>query len=649
MKDDISSLLHMSLCLSASSSMRQFRECLIEVVKSRLVFLHGRPPHSAAVYRQHALDMFLARGPDWMVRRSMVTLFLPGDWRNEEEVEYYFHMPGIDDQLPEEDLKPVIAAGVARALANRQFTTYPRNRWVGFDLSIGQLGILEVAHGLLRHTFIKFCSSYAQPQRAAAGAPGGGALAIEGEGDDEDFDAPADAAAGEPNPAVGAAQAGQQAASDFAKQNEKHRRVALGYALTKPLGRIMLLRKIFDPFRALLNSLIHISSDTWERRQAADEAKYIMGQGGQGRKFRVTIAASQELENKFATGMRDLGRPQEWEHLPAKHMHRRMRGLAFRMMSRGLCTVQYFLTLPHDIFPLKLFLALDEPDFLSTSRDTPECEMDLFTRDFISKFDLEVGPSIAALRFIASMAFLDIVQIEQRHAALRKRIKVMAPTNKPTASDLAAYWIFRQYRLRGQGGGDRAKKVKSKFAKRPVGQPVQKQKACHLKKKVGGGQWRAYIRMRVRGSGKAAGFRTLAHEYRALSPAEKAQLAGIGRVASMAARRGSAAGTSFGPTTKQLRRAALRHARQQHALRRLQQASIGAVPLVGQIDRDLAVSGGSVSDAMALAKLARQEARSANRQLRLQHEAAGQAINEFQAGIGAHWLADLKTDMPNIC
>ena len=114
MKDDISGLLNMALSLAASSYMRKFRQCLIDVVEERLVFLHGRPPHSAVEYRQHAMDLFLARGPDWRARRSMLALVLPGDWRNEDQVEYYFHMPGVDDRVPEAELRQVIAAGVVR-------------------------------------------------------------------------------------------------------------------------------------------------------------------------------------------------------------------------------------------------------------------------------------------------------------------------------------------------------------------------------------------------------------------------------------------------------------------------------------------------------------------------------------------------------
>ena len=148
-KDDVSSLLAVSLSLCLAGSMRQFRKCVVEDVKERLVFLHGRPPHSAAKYKEHVMDLFMSRGPDVRLRRSLAQLYLPGDWRNDAEIEYFYQSPGSDDVIDETHLRAVIARGVARAIANRSLTTYPRHRWLGFDLSIDEIGLLEVTHGIL--------------------------------------------------------------------------------------------------------------------------------------------------------------------------------------------------------------------------------------------------------------------------------------------------------------------------------------------------------------------------------------------------------------------------------------------------------------------------------------------------------------------
>ena len=72
MAGDITGLLNIALSLAASNYMRRCRQCLVDVVQERLVFLHRRPPQSAIEYTQHAMGLLLARGPDWRARRSIV-------------------------------------------------------------------------------------------------------------------------------------------------------------------------------------------------------------------------------------------------------------------------------------------------------------------------------------------------------------------------------------------------------------------------------------------------------------------------------------------------------------------------------------------------------------------------------------------------
>ena len=56
-----------------------------------------------------------------------------------------------------------------------------------------------------------------------------------------------------------------------------------------------------------------------------------------------------------------------------------------------------------------------------------------------------------------------------------------------------------------------------------------------------------------------------------------------------------------------------------------------------------------MANAFALATLARQATRSATLELRLAGKADDDAIDQFRAGIGAEWLADLKAEMPDLC
>ena len=50
---------------------------------------------------------------------------------------------------------------------------------------------------------------------------------------------------------------------------------------------------------------------------------------------------------------------------------------------------------------------------------------------------------MAAPRLFAHVTYTATVQIEQRHAALWRRLKVMVPTHVPSSSDVASRIAFR--------------------------------------------------------------------------------------------------------------------------------------------------------------------------------------------------------------
>ena len=114
------------------------------------------------------------------------------------------------------------------------------------------------------------------------------------------------------------------------------------------------------------------------------------------------------------------------------------RGLAFRLLGRAACTVEAMLRMPHDMFPTKLFLAVGDPEVGAALADSDACSLDDFSKASIAKFGLQDEVDQGALRRLALMIYVDIVQIEQRHAALRWRLKVMVATNVLNVRDLSA-------------------------------------------------------------------------------------------------------------------------------------------------------------------------------------------------------------------
>ena len=133
----------------------------------------------------------------------------------------------------------------------------------------------------------------------------------------------------------------------------------------------------------------------------------------------------------------------QWVHLPLDFMTVRYRFLTFRLLARARSTVHFQLQVSFEEFPFRLVTLLSDPTIapdMSESLNT-SCELDDWSKGFLNFFNGVLGNagSMAALRLIAPVACTDIVQIEQRDAALRRRLKVMDPTRVPSSSDVRSH------------------------------------------------------------------------------------------------------------------------------------------------------------------------------------------------------------------
>ena len=232
------------------------------------------------------------------------------------------------------------------------------------------------------------------------------------------------------------------------------------------------------------------------------------------------------------------------------------------------------------------------------------CSFDSFSKAFVSKLGLVSMNAQGALRLLAHMLFLDIVQVEQRHAALRKRAKVMAPTNVPKSKDVGAHFTLRQFRLRNQNNhSSGADTLQPQHA---GGTKKGRTPKVHRKLKFAGGAWRAFIRLRSRGQEGNADFRAMAAEYRALSMGEKTHLVKLGKLATRSGRLKTSGQTSFGPTSLRVKRQARVALRHQQALRALRETDLTESALV---DNTLAVTQCSWANIEEMRKVARSQSR----------------------------------------
>eukprot|EP00971_Amphidinium_carterae_P281411 5587099-Amphidinium_carterae.1 len=166
--EHIRGMTHFALSLSIGSAMDRFRRSLVEVVKQRLVIQYGTCSLEATQYKEFVLELFCSAGSKVSLKRFLLQALPNGDWRNKDQIEVLIKA-GISYN-PEEVAKKV-TAGLLLALCGKLFSTYPQHRWLGSDISVSEVGLLEAVHGLASATFEhmlrQLSGPRAQPERAS--------------------------------------------------------------------------------------------------------------------------------------------------------------------------------------------------------------------------------------------------------------------------------------------------------------------------------------------------------------------------------------------------------------------------------------------------------------------------------------------------
>ena len=555
------------------------------MIVSRLRLCYGRPPADAQAFTHDCLELFASRGPKSAERRVALLTWFNGDWRNVDVVEHYVDTRKPAEQRTHAFLAKAIARAAAQALASRCPPTFPRHRWTGADLSVDEVGVLMAVHGLLVPTYLAFLASSGcrlaggPPSHVgASGATGEGFLALGAPEPSEEAlpTAAAEGAAaaeGMPQAAAhpqesGAPAVDQHVGVDWAQINARAMQAGHQFVTSSsPLGELVLVRRCLEPFRELMSAHLTTSGSAWERMQRAKQASRVASFGSPGgREFRIVIAATQTHESRFFSRTERLFRdPGCWSLLPGPFVTARSSALAFRLVSRMGCAVQELLALPHSQYPYRLFLLLEDEDFAESILEADPCEFDAFSKSFVERFRAEglTSPdALATLRCLATVLKTDIVDIEAKHASMRRYLKA-APQAKVMSGKLLSgvwtckRWAKRQQRMGGPGLRAQAKKM----ARAGVG----KKKARRHTRSA----WQAFVSVTSRG--RRADFRSLRAEYAALSDEEKAKYVRLaaGTRARRPEDRGGAVAKPFGLNSRAVARRLSRQALRDAARRRL--------------------------------------------------------------------------------
>lgn len=462
--DCISGMVHCALSLRNGTAMGRFRAALKQEIESRFAVRYGRPSRDALSYKRQIVRLFVNHGANLATRQVLLALCPNGDWR--KPVVEYYQTPGLGQPETEEGMLEHTTAGLVTALCASQPHIYPRHRWTGADLAVDALAVFEACHGLLSSTYRRFAASFECGSKASAllgsrhfshvdqagFAPIADKPQTSAMVDHRGGQAPAGSAGGAPdgNP-LGNAQADGHA---WAEVNATHRRLALNWVHTKPLGSLIVIRTVMEPLRALLAQQFRTAGHEWDTEQKAK----LLEQASEGkpaeRDYRLTVAAEGTDEALFfeRVGLLFAESGELWRTMPTTEFTTSKRCLAFRMVARAACLVHRLLAHPHQQYPVKLFRLLKRPELGAEFAEEPTCRLDSWSNKLRQSHPGFEGPELLAkLRLVASVMWKDISVIESKHASVRRLVtQASTQTHTMMFTDLSAQWVCMQKRKQSE-------------------------------------------------------------------------------------------------------------------------------------------------------------------------------------------------------
>lgn len=216
----ISQMVNLSLSLSPSISMSVFRRALANVIDKSLHIRRGIPPKEYKEHQTACLDLFLGRGTLCEGRRNLLTSTLNGDWSSPRPKVW---LPPDEEPPPRSATVTVVVQVVVVCCCGRNFTTYPRHRWVGVDVAVDEIGLLTSIHNLMTPIYKRFVEMSEGRALSQARGSVGQALAREEALPLEDGDA--HGGGGEAAEEAGAD--GQPRSGDWVQVNARRRKLGL--------------------------------------------------------------------------------------------------------------------------------------------------------------------------------------------------------------------------------------------------------------------------------------------------------------------------------------------------------------------------------------------------------------------------------------
>eukprot|EP00971_Amphidinium_carterae_P339872 6477916-Amphidinium_carterae.2 len=144
----ISGVIHTAKLLQEAAGTSILRSACIQIVHARMERrVNGGASETAKLYREHVQDVYL-RGKRLHRVRSALTRLFNGDWQQDAMVHY---CQGCC--ASHEDMLANVQKYVIQPLC-QPVRIFPKNNWIGCDVTLDHLGIMLSLHGLLQKAVV---------------------------------------------------------------------------------------------------------------------------------------------------------------------------------------------------------------------------------------------------------------------------------------------------------------------------------------------------------------------------------------------------------------------------------------------------------------------------------------------------------------
>eukprot|EP00971_Amphidinium_carterae_P191683 3803512-Amphidinium_carterae.1 len=449
--EQVSGLLHCALSLRVPGALTVWRSCMRKVIRSSLVIMDGVPSLAARNFKQAAMHLFMSDASTTKGQQALLARLPNGDWRLHDRVELY---RASNSTASTDQLAATLENGLIYCLCSRQPHVYPKHRWTGSDISISELGKLEIIHGLLTRTYKEFMTIYTKAGRGitkkgahveggvdtttddiGTHALGHEASAVATEWLDEQGSGMATSLASSESAQVGGVTAAQQ--------NSKDRQCAQAWLDTKPLAHIIVLRICVDPILKLLYRMFEVSGINFEVRERALVAHSLANGDGYQRSYMLTLAAKGTLEAEYFLNIKEMLRDSNLFGLvDSSALTIGFRAKCFILLMRQAAAIHELIAHKHQQFPFKMYRLLDEPHLGPSLANTPSCLLDPWSADMIDSYPTLSSPALRpVLTTHCQISTTNISHIEALHASVRRNLHKAPQTWCPVFPTVSAEYV----------------------------------------------------------------------------------------------------------------------------------------------------------------------------------------------------------------